>query len=273
MTVRTIQKPHCWMLVHGAVVALSLSALPSAAEPACPEQIRVAYADTELPPYVLGTGTAFQKPPGLFVEWARSALKRVGCAHAAREVRLPYNRIVAHMEAGMVDIRVTGGFRTDVLDVMRFPMRDGQPDAALAVAEANTRLYVAKGSTLLTWDGKVLLMGDAPAVVGTVRGHFSEKVLQSLKFEVETASSWESNVKKLFAGRLAAIAGPDSVVDALAERNQMDMLEPPVQYDLFFAPVSRQFYERYPAFTQRFWFEVCRESRSTFKKLPACRQK
>jgi hypothetical protein len=274
MTLQPIQKLYCRVYMNGAVAALSLLALPSgAAELACPEQIRVAYADTELPPYVLGTGTAFQRPAGLFVDWSRSALERLGCTHVVQEFRLPYNRIVAYMGAGMVDIRVTGGFRTDVLDLMRFPMRDGQPDAALAVAEANTRLYVIKGARPLQWDGKVLRMGDAVAVAGTVRGHFSEKVLQSRKFEFESASSWESNVKKLFAGRVAAIAGPDSVVDALPERNQMDMLEPPVQYDLFFAPVSRQFFEKYPAFTQRFWFEMCRESRSTFRKLPACREK
>jgi len=254
------------------VAALSLLATPAGAtESACPEQIRMAYADTELPPYLLGTGTTFQQAPGLFVAWARAAMARLGCTHVVQELRLPYNRIVASMGAGTVDMRVTGGFRTDVLDVMRFPMRDAQPDASLAVAEADTRLYVAKGSKPLQWDGKVLRTDDAVAMVGTVRGHFSEKVLQARKFEVESAPSWEANVKKLFTGRVAAIAGSDSVVDALPERSQMDTLEPPVQYDLFFAPVSHQFFDKYPAFTQRFWFEMCLESRSTFKKLPVCR--
>jgi hypothetical protein len=118
-----------------------------------------------------------------------------------------------------------------------------------------------------------LRSGDAAAVVGTVRGHFSEKALQARQWEVESAPNWEANVKKLFTGRVAAIAGSDSVVDALPQRKQMDTLEPPVQYDLFFAPVSHPFFEKYPAFTQRFWFEMCRESRATFRKLPACRQK
>ncbi len=264
----------CWRRIAGAVGLLLLGLAPCwAVAPACPQQIRIAYADTELPPYLLGTGTAFQEPPGLFVVWARTAMARLGCTSAVKELRLPYNRIVANMGAGTVDMRVTGGFRPDVLDVMRFPMREQQPDAALAMAEADTRLYVPKGSKPLQWDGKTLRSGDAVAVVGTVRGHFSEKALQARKWEVESAPSWESNVRKLFAGRVAAIAGSDSVVDALPERSQMETLEPPVQYDLFFAPVSHPFFDKYPAFTQRFWFEVCRESRSTFKKLPACKQK
>lgn len=274
MSLSLIQVLSCRLRIAVAVTAWSLLAgLSEAAEPSCPEQIRVAYADTELPPYLLGTGTTFQHPPGLFVAWTRVAMERLGCTHVLQEYRLPYNRIVASMGAGTVDMRVTGGFRTDVLDVMRFPMREQQPDAALAIAEADTRLYVAKGTRPLYWDGHVLRQGETAAVVGTVRGHFSEKVLQVHKIDVESAPSWESNVKKLLAGRVAAIAGTDSVVDALPERNQMDTLDPPVQYDLFFAPVSHQFYEKYPAFTQRFWYEVCRESRSTFRKLPACRQK
>jgi len=241
-----------------------------ATEPVCPPQIRVAYAESELPPYLLGNGSNFQQPPGLFVQWTRAALERLGCAQVMQEERLPYNRIVNSMRTGTVDVRVTGGFRTDVLDVMRFPMRGLQANPALAVAEAQTRLYVPKGKHL-QWDGTVLSKDKETAVVGTVAGHFSEKVLQTRNFAVESTSSWESNVKKLFAGRVDAIAGSDSVVDALPQRRQMDVLEPPVQSDLFFAPVSHQFFEKYPAFTKNFWFEVCLESRSTFKKLPPCR--
>lgn len=253
-----------------AILLFGLATGSGAAPPECPEEIRIAYADSELPPYVLGTGTQFRDPPGLFVAWARTAIERTGCRHALREVRLPYNRIVADMAAGSIDIRVTGGYRPDVIDIMRFPLRQGLANPALAVAEADTRLYVPKGSNALTWDGKSLVFNGPHPTIGTVRGHFSEKVLQARGWSVESAPTWEANVKKLFAGRVAAIAGTDSVVDALPERGQLETLEPPVQYDLFFAPVSYQFYSRYPAFTLRFWLAICRESRSTFKRLPTC---
>ena len=254
-------------------VMLIASSACLAAPVECPGQIRVAYADSELPPYIMGSGTDFQRPPGMFVEWTRNALRKLGCRASVRELRLPYNRIVASMGAGTVDIRVTAGFRADGMDVMQYPMRAGKPDASLAVAEAYTRLYVPKArDSSLSWDGKTLRKGSAGAVIGTVRGHFSEKALEARHFETESVPDWGANVKKLFAGRVDAIAGSDSVVDALPERSQMTTLEPPLQYDLFFAPVSHQFFQKHPQFTRRFWFEICRESRPTFKSLPACRK-
>ena len=259
-----------WRTFVTAIFLFFFSTASWTAVPECPDQIRIAYADTELPPYVLGTGIYFRDPPGLFVAWARAAMKRIGCQQAVHELRLPYNRIVANMTEGTVDIRVTGGYRPDVADVMRFPMRDKIPNAALAVAEADTKLYVAKGSATVKWDGKSLDFNGSNSTIGTVRGHFSERALHARQWKVESAPTWEANVKKLFAGRVAAIAGTDSVVDALPERKLLEALDPPVQYDLFFAPVSNQFYEKYPAFTHRFWLEICRESRGTFKKLPAC---
>ena len=243
-----------------------------AANTDCPPQIRVAYADSELPPYILGVGTELQQPPGLFVTWARTAFARLGCSNVVQEIRLPYNRIINNMGSGTVDIRISGGYRAELQDVMQYPMYSSKPDAALAIAGADTRLYVLKNSRPLQWDGKALRKADALAVVGTVRGHFSEKMLETRNWNLESAASWEANVKKLIAGRVDAIAGSDSVVDALPERDQMVPLNPPVQYDLFFAPVSQQFYKNYPGFTHKFWFEICQQSRSTFKTLPPCRK-
>lgn len=255
------------------VTAISLvwlcSALPAAANE-CPAQIRVAYTDAELSPYVLGEGSVFHEPPGLFVAWARAALQKLGCMAVVSETRLPYNRIVSSMAAGTIDIRVTGGYRSEVADLMHFPMRNGSINRAMAVAEANTRLYVLKNAPALAWDGADLRFTGPHPAIGTVRGHYTEKLIQAQKWETDSAPNWDSNVKKLLSGRVAAIVGPDSVVDALPERGQMQMLDPPVQYDLYFAPVSKQFHEKYPDFTERFWLEICRQSRVTFTKLPAC---
>jgi hypothetical protein len=245
----------------------------AASEPVCPPQIRVAYSETELPPYVLGAGSNFREPPGLFVAWTRAALKKLGCMAVVSEVRLPYNRIVSSMADGTIDIRVTGGYRADISQIMRFPMRGDNTNRALAVAEADTRLYVLKSAPALKWDGKTLHFSGAYPTIGAVRGHYTEKILQARQWEIDSAPSWDANVKKLLTGRVAAISGPDSVVDALPERAQMDMLDPPVQVDLYFAPVSNQFYAKHPDFTERFWLEICRESRATFVKLPVCAAK
>jgi len=257
------------LLTAATSFAWLFSAFPANANE-CPAQIRVAYTDAELPPYVLGEGSVFHEPPGLFVAWARAALQKLGCMAVVSEARLPYNRIVSSMAAGTIDIRVTGGYRSDVADIMRFPMRNGSTNRAMAVAEANTRLYVLKNAPALAWDGTDLRFTGPHPAIGTVRGHYTEKLIQTYNWETDSAPNWDSNVKKLLTGRVAAIVGPDSVVDALPEREQMQMLDPPVHYDLYFAPVSSQFQEKYPDFTERFWFEICRQSRTTFTKLPTC---
>lgn len=262
--------------MHTALLAVSMAmaglgqALPAAANNYCPPQIRITYTDAELPPYVLGSGADFQEPPGLFVAWARAALRKLGCMDVVTESRLPYHRIVSSMSAGTIDIRVTGGYRSDVAEIMRFPMRGETVNRALAVAEADTRLYVLKNSPAVEWDGTRLRLSGPNPTVGTVRGHYTEKVVQARQWEIDSAPTWEANTRKLLSGRVAAIVGPDSVVDALQGREVMQMLDPPVQYDLYFAPVSRQFHEKYPEFTRRFWLEICRESRTTFVRLPAC---
>lgn len=239
----------------------------------CPERVRLAYTDVALPPYVLGEGAEFSNPPGLFVVWARTALERMGCKQVATEVRLPYNRIVASMATGDIDVRVSGGYRDEVAAIMVFPMAGNGTNRAMAVAEAGTALYVRKKAPLAEWDGKVLRFTGPNPTIGAVRGHYTERMVRARQWDVDAAPTWESNVKKLLLGRVAAMVGPDSVVEALSGYEQLERLEPPLSIDLYFAPVSRQFYAKYPDFTARFWTEICRESRATFRQLPACSAK
>lgn len=260
-----------WLLVGTGLVCSTLcGARAYAAQADCPAQVRLAYTDAALPPYVLGSGDVIPDPPGLFVQWARAALRKLGCRSGVTEVRLPYNRIVNSLTEGSVDFRVTGGYRPELASIMVFPMEVGAPMRAMAVAEARTMLYVLQQNPGLSWDGRALVFTGSSRAVGTVRGHFTEKLLQSMNWPVDSAPTWESNAKKLLLGRVAAVVGPDSVVDALPERSQLQPLEPPIAVDLYFAPASVQFYKAYPQFTHRFWLEICRESRARFRHLPAC---
>jgi polar amino acid transport system substrate-binding protein len=239
----------------------------------CPDNFRIAYTDVALSPYILGEGAELSNPPGLFVTWARTALERMGCQQGVTEVRLPYNRIVSSMANGDIDARVTGAYRDDVASIMAFPMVDGALNRAMAVAEAATALYVNKNAPEAEWDGRVLRFTGNHPTIGAVRGHYTEKLVRTRKWDVDSAPTWESNIKKLLLGRVGAIVGPDSVVEALSGFEQLQRLEPPLATDLYFAPVSRQFYARHTAFATQFWLEICRESRAKFRKLPTCSAK
>lgn len=262
----------CWSRV-GRAVALLVCAWGVASAHAsveCPALIRVAYAESELPPYILGIGEELRDPPGLFVVWTRAALAKMGCTSALLERRLPYNRIISGMQSGDLDVRVSAGYRPVMAQIAHFPTSKGKPDPRLAIAEGNTSLYVVKGSKALKWDGVTLQAQRQPVVVGTVLGHFSEMVLRDKQWRIDSAPNWDSNVQKLLQGRVSAIAGTASVIDAMPERSKLQVLEPPVAYDYFFAPVANAFYDRYPEFTQHFWYQLCLESRGYFRDLPAC---
>jgi len=230
----------------------------------------VAFTDVALAPYIMGEGSEFLNPPGLFVTWSRNALQKLRCQQAVSEVRLPYNRIVTSMASGDIDIRVTGAYREDVVAFMVFPMAGDTTNRSLAVAEAATALYVRKQAPLLTWDGKALQFTGKFPTIGAVRGHYTEKLARSKNWNIDAAPTWESNIRKLLTGRVAAIVGPDSVVEALDGYEQLQRLDPPLAVDLYYAPVSRQFYDKYPAFTRQFWYEICHESRTRFRTLPKC---
>ena len=47
-------------------------------------------------------------------------------------------------------------------------------------------------------------------------------------------------------------------------------LSPPVRVTNRYAPVSKHFHQAYPEFTERFWLELCRQSRAAATSLPAC---
>lgn len=236
----------------------------------CPNAIRVAYAESELPPYILGIGEELQDPPGLFVAWTRAAVAKLGCTAALQERRFPYNRIINGMQMGDVDVRVSAGYREAMARIAHYPIAKGKPDPRLAIAEGNTALYVVKGNKTLKWNGTTLRAHGKDVVVGTVLGHFSEMVLRERQWHIDSAPNWDSNVQKLLQGRVSAIAGTASVIDALPDRSKLQRLDPPVAYDYFFAPVANPFYDRYPEFTQKFWYQICLESRAYFKDLPAC---
>lgn len=239
----------------------------------CPDAVRIAYAESELPPYILGTGQDFKDPPGLFVVWARAALAKVGCSQVLQEKRLPYHRIIAGMKSGDIDIRVSAGYRDSMVLIAQYPTLNGKVDPRLAIAEGNTSLYVVKGSRALQWNGTSVTSRQGVPTIGTVLGHFSDLVVRDRQWKVDAATSWESNVKKLLLGRVSAIAGTASVIDALPERDKLQKLEPPVVSDFFFAPVSNTFYAAYPEFTQQFWYEICFQSRYYFRDLPSCVKK
>ncbi|GAB4517750.1 MAG: hypothetical protein Tsb0019_17650 [Roseibium sp.] len=175
------------------------------------------------------------------------------------------------MAAGDIDFRVTGGYKAELNDIMVFPLKDGRDNRELAVAENATSLYVLRDNTDVSWDGKTLLDGGRPGLVGAVRGHFAERLSRNAGLDVETPPHWNANVDMLMKRRVTAIVGPTSVIEAFGEADRMIALDPPLEVNTYYAPSSKTFEAKYPEFTRLFWLEICKESRVWFNRLPDCR--
>lgn len=249
-----------------AACALTMGASAMARE-ACPEAVRVSLPNFEVAPFILGTDNIEAKP-GLLVEWVRNALARTGCpSTAVTIVRLPPNRQLAEMRLGRVDILPGFIYGDDLAKDMVYPAQN------LAMMVDTISLYARAGDDSIKWDGKRL---TAPGlrVGSSTGGARTQSIGQQYHWTIELAATPQANLRKLIARRVDVIMEPDVVLSpymATPEGKQAKRLTPPVHASPRFAPVRKDFARRYPEYTRKFWLETCRESRSYFTTMPACR--
>ena len=249
--------------------ALLCAAAGGAAAQACPARVTVSFPNFPIPPLVLGSDSIVQ-PPGTLVSWTRNAFKRIGCAPVVSYVRRPPNRQLAELALGRIDILPGFAYSSELPAEMVFPMRGGDVNTALRVSSDFTSLYVRKDDTSVSWDGEVL--GGVRQRVGTSIGGTMEKALAKKRgWMLEAAPTPHADLRKLLAARIDVILESDSVVGPLVEGMAVRKLTPPVVVLHRYVPVRKEFQELYPEFTERFWLEVCRQSRVDQPSLPACK--
>jgi hypothetical protein len=236
---------------------------------ACPAEVRVSFPNFPIPPLVLGSDS-IASPPGTLVSWTRSALKRSGCTPLIRLQRRPPNRQLAELEIGALDILPGFSFSTELPPSMVFPMRDGAINTALRVVTDQSSLYVRKDDAIVSWDGETLR--GARLRVGTSTGGTMETALaRKHGWELEAAPTPHADLRKLLAGRIDAVLESDSLIEPHLAGMAIRRLAPPVVVLHRYAPVRKGFQQQYPEFTERFWLELCKQSRKTYPTLPACK--
>lgn len=263
------------------LVAAALSGVASAADrgaaakrataphpaEACPPEVRVSFPNFEVLPFLIGTDT-IEARPGLLIEWVRNALARTGCPSTAVVMqRRPPNRQIAEMRMGRIDILPGFVYGQDLAKDMAYPPRH------LAMMVDTMSLYARADDQDIKWDGKQLVapgLRVGTSTGGAQTGEFGRRY----HWNMELAATPLANLRKLVARRVDVILEPDVVMApymATPEGKLARRLAPPVHSSPRFAPVRNEFAERYPEFTRKFWLETCRESRSYFTTMPACR--
>lgn len=264
----------CHLGVFGALACAAASTVMAApqavprtvAEP-CPPEVRVSFPNFEVLPFLIGTDHIEAKP-GLLIEWVRKALARTGCpATAVVMQRRPPNRQIAEMRLGRIDILPGFVYGQDLARDMAYPTRN------LAMMVDTMSLYARADDPGIKWDGKQLVapgLRVGTSTGGAQTGEFGRRY----HWTMELAATPLANLRKLVARRVDVILEPDVVMApymATPEGKQVRRLAPPVHSSPRYAPVRNEFAQRYPEFTRKFWLETCRESRSYFTTMPACR--
>ena len=257
------------LAAFGAGILLSCGACGAAER--CPAQVRVSLPNFEIAPFVLGTDKV-ESPPGLLIEWTRQALARSGCTPRIVIMRRPPNRQLAETAMGLLDVLPGFAANGNRGDNLIFPTRNGVANPALAVMSDTVSLYARANDMSVRWDSATLRSSN-PLVGSSTGGANTEAIARAHGWPIEPAPTPQADLRKLIAGRIDVILEPDVVLRGYmsrADARAVRRLLPPVRVTNRYAPVSKNFYQAYPEFTQRFWLELCRQSRAGAPTLPAC---
>lgn len=251
----------CAIVLAGALAAARASAAASAP---CPAAVRVSLPNFEVAPYVLGTDRV-ESPPGLLIEWTRQAIDAAAaalgpaCKPAVTVQRRPPNRQLVEAAQGALDILPGFGYAADNGGTLVFPMAKGKVDASRAFMADYVSLYTRADAGAVRWDG-TSLRHPRQVVGSSTGGVATTDVARQYGWRMESAPTPRADLDKLLAGRVDVILEPDVVMTPYLTGDvgtRVRKLSPPARTTLRYAPVRKDFAERYPAFTERFWLELC----------------
>lgn len=245
-----------WRRLAWVVLGWGMGAAALAA-PACPQPLRVGFADLPMPPGLLGHGDTFADPPGWEVLAVRDAARRLGCM--AELQRMPVRRLFASLEQGHVDFALLYGATPERLQTLRFPLdANGRPDAAWAPLLGHLALFARAGMPPEPgWNGRKL---SSHWRVGVLAGSAHEAVARERGWQVEPITAAGLGVSMLQAGRFDLLLAPR---ENLSEEERATLVEwsPLVGRPPYFMPASPAMAARDAAFTRAFWNEFCHAAR------------
>ena len=242
---------------------------------ACPERLRISFPDAPAEPFMRGQGEDFSHPPGLLVDWVRQALRELGCLERTEMLRLPVRRLRAMIEAGQIDVVAGVGEGGPIAALLALPPRAGRRgEFDYSVGTVEYVLYARRGGGV-RWDGQALSGLPVDARVGVTAGTRTEVLAKERGWPVEAAPTHESALLKLAAGRSPLLLMHSYFADERLRRDpklaaQIEPLAPAVERRQLFVGVAPALASAHPAFAQRLWRALCKQSAAT-KADGACR--
>lgn len=255
---------HVLGLLLACCPALALAQSPARVS-SYPDRLRIAFPKSVAEPYLLGHGEFFANPPGLLVDWVRTALRQMGCA--ADLVRLPARRTRALLEAGQLDLVAGVAEGGPLGSLLVLPPHEGaRGEFDLGLGRVEYVLYARRDSPA-SWDGRQLLLPEG-ARVGVSQGSRSERLAQERGWPVDPAPGSENGLQKLLAGRTSVMLSHNLFLRERLAREpglaaQVVQLEPAIEARSLQVGASPEFARRQPEFIAQLWRALCRQSQET----------
>lgn len=260
--------------MRGLAVSLSLVMVAStcAAVPPCPASpVRIAFGDRAAGAFLRGNGPEFDPTdPGIVVLEVRAAVKTVGCP--ATLVRLPHKRLLAEMDSGSIDFAVGYTDTVERLERWRFPQgADGSVDPGMAVGQSAIRWVVLRDrrdEQQQRWSE-----GQLSGRLGALQDTLAERLAAGAGLKTASVLNLNEVAKLLTLRHFDAIALPTMpYAEVLSQQAQnLATLEPALGQMLYYAPASRTFAERSPAYVRALWQALCDEARRR-QTSPGCKR-
>lgn len=235
------------------VIGIAYSSLSGAT---CPKEVRIGLPDFAVPPILYGT-VSLENPPGDIVNWTQNAVAVGECKPNVTIRRLPVKRLQAEMDANLLDIAPGLAPAAENLTKMIFPMRGRAVDSRLMIIRDRLSLYVLADDTTTKWDGKSLSL--LRPRIGLSAGSIAGRMTATKNgWITDVARNPLGNLTKLKAHRIDAILESELLFDKYLDdepgyRSDIRKLEPALSVVERYAPVSKQFYQKFPDYVNGFW--------------------
>ncbi len=236
---------------------------------AAPVEMIVAYENKEQPFYYHGT-TEVPSEPGVTVEMVMLLEEKIPGLKISFG-RHPWKRCQVLLQNGKVDGIFKASFKPERLKIGAFPMENGKVDPSRRIAMMANSLYKHKDSAI-DWDGETFINLDDNSRIGAPRGYFIVSVLRDKGVTVEEADTSLGNLKKLTAGRLAAVALQDVTGDMLLNRHpelfkDIVKMQPPLTAKPQYLMLSHQFVKKHPELAEKIWDTIAEIRENEFNRI------
>jgi polar amino acid transport system substrate-binding protein len=244
------------------LILLGVLWLLASAAVAQPAAVRVCFIDQVNVPLVLDPHDPAGEHPGLTLELLRRIQARTGVPfdyHA-----MPWARCLHLLQNNEMDAVFHASFRPERMELGVYPMRGDTADSDRRLVSQSYYIYTLRNAGP-QWDGK--RFSDLQGPVGVVIDFSAKQDLEDMGLAVETAPDTLTNLRKLAAGRIAAVVNYASQTDTVVaahpdEFNRVVKLEPPFKEKTKYLVLSHGFYRQHTELAEQIWDELARMQRS-----------